>query len=58
MCIILYIYKLGLDFDIIRQSAGWSERSQTFYRFYNKNIENNANLASTLLSNVNLNNVS
>lgn len=34
-------YKLGVSLDLIRKTAGWSGRSNTFGKFYNRMITNN-----------------
>lgn len=46
-------HSLGVNIDVIRKTAGWSESSATFARFYNKEIIVD-NFARSILSSVNL----
>lgn len=42
--------KKGLHLDIIKNAAGWSRNSQTFFKFYNRPIESSAhNYAASVL---------
>jgi integrase len=43
---------LGVSLDSIFKSAGWSENSKVFAKFYNKPIESGANYSNTILSSV------
>lgn len=38
-------HSLGVNIDAIRNTAGWSGNSNTFARFYNRNIVNNEDLS-------------
>lgn len=40
----------GISLDVIRQTAGWSESSDTFARFYNRPVINNEQFAKTVIS--------
>ena len=42
------VYKAGVSLDIIRKTAGWSDKSRTFARFYNRPIVTNS-FAETIL---------
>lgn len=42
--------KLGVSIDIIKKTAGWSESSSAFARFYNKQIVNQNEFAESLLN--------
>lgn len=42
--------RLGVSFDVIRRSAGWTERSKTFAKFYQRPLCNNDNFAISVLS--------
>ncbi|XP_044005613.1 uncharacterized protein LOC122850548 [Aphidius gifuensis] len=45
-----FAFKKGLDYDTIRNSAGWSKDSSVFARFYNRPITvNNNNFAKTVI---------
>ena len=51
-------YSIGIDLEIIINSAGWSERSRVFAKYYNKPIIDNNNMknfATRLLGNYNNN---
>lgn len=41
--------KLGVSIDVIKKTAGWSNSSSAFARFYNKEIVNNNEFAESLL---------
>lgn len=46
-------YKLGVNIDVLRQTAGWSDNSSIFAKFYNRPIihnEDNMALARTICS--------
>lgn len=47
--------KLGVNIDVIRKTAGWSQSSATFARFYNKEIVVD-NFANSVLSSENVKN--
>lgn len=50
-----YVYKSGVSINVIRNTAGWSPSSQTFCRFYNKEIISSTNeFAYAILKNRNL----
>lgn len=40
----------GVSLDVIRQTAGWSESSNTFARFYNRPVINNEQFARAVIS--------
>lgn len=44
--------RLGVSIDLIRKTAGWSNTSLTFARYYNKDVadHNNSHFARTILS--------
>lgn len=42
-------YKNGVSIDTIRRTAGWSENSQTFAKFYNRPIQSSEKFAHTIL---------
>lgn len=39
----------GLSVDVIRRTVGWSQSSQTFARFYNRPLSDDASFARTIL---------
>jgi integrase len=41
---------LGVTSDVIFKSAGWSDKSKVFAKFYNRPIVNNSSYATTMLS--------
>lgn len=46
-------HKLGVNIDLIRKTAGWGETSNTFFKFYNRNIDSTRNqdaLARAIIS--------
>lgn len=44
--------RLGVSLDVIRKTAGWSESSKVFAKFYNKELVDDPNqFANTILSN-------
>ena len=40
----------GLDVELIKKTAGWSEKSNVFARFYNREIRDESSLASTIIN--------
>lgn len=45
-------YRSGVNIDLIRKTAGWSTGSNTFWKFYNRNLlpQNQTSLARAILS--------
>ena len=43
-------FKNGLNINEIKKAAGWSERLNTFYKFYNRPIINNKSLVEVVLT--------
>lgn len=41
--------KLGVNIEVIKKTAGWTDSSSVFARFYNKNIVNNNEFAESIL---------
>lgn len=41
--------KKGINLDIIKKVSGWSERSMTFFKFYNRPVELQNNYAANVL---------
>lgn len=42
-------FRQGLSLDVIRQTAGWSDHSSCFARFYNRPIDSKRDFAKTIL---------
>lgn len=44
------VSRAGLNVDIIRKTAGWSERSSVFARFYNRPLDNRGAFAMAIIN--------
>lgn len=42
----------GVNIEVIRRTAGWTEKSKVFNRFYNRPMLRSANFASVIINNV------
>lgn len=41
----------GVDLDVIRRTAGWTRNSETFAKFYDRNITNTSDIFARAILN-------